>query len=135
MKVVPLHGYSLEKGIRLFNEGKYFDAHEVWEGPWFRAQNAQDRHFLQGLIMAAGAFYHVQKQECKGAMTLLAKSIPLLRDGVEAHPDLQLSDFIAALEKLESEKGWCPTSAGSQALPRITRLYTCCEPHTEGLMG
>ncbi len=115
MKVVPLHGYSLEKGIRLFNEGKYFDAHEIWEGPWFRAQNARDRHFLQGLIMAAGAFFHAQKRECRGATVLLAKSVPLLKDGVDAHPDLQLSDFIAAPEKLGIDKDWCPTAAGSQA--------------------
>ena len=135
MKVVPLPEYALEKGIRLFNEGKYFDAHEVWEGPWFRAHNAQDRHFLQGLIMAAGAFLHALKRECKGATALLVKSIPLLRDGVDAHPDLQLSDFIAALDKLGSEKDWCPTAASSQALPRITRSYACCEPHAEGLMG
>jgi len=122
MKVVPLHGYSLEKGIRLFNEGKYFAAHEVWESPLFRAQNAQHRHFLQGLMMAAGAFSHAQNRECGGAVTLLAKSIPLLKDGVDTHPDLRVSDFITALERLGSRKDWCPTAATTQTqlLPRIT---------------
>jgi predicted metal-dependent hydrolase len=50
MKVVPIGGYALEKGIRLFNEGKYFDAHEVWEGPWFRAQNS-------GKTFSPGAYH------------------------------------------------------------------------------
>ncbi len=134
MKVVPLDESALEKGICLFNQGQYFDAHEVWEGLWFRAQNAQDKRFFQGLIMAAGAFLHAQKRECAGAAALLAKSMPLLRNGVDAHPDLQVSDFIKSLEQLGRED-WCPAASGSQALPRITRSYTCCEPHAEGLMG
>jgi predicted metal-dependent hydrolase len=113
---------ALDQGIGLFNESEYFDAHEAWEGLWFRAQDAQEKRFLQGLIMSAGAFLHTQKQQCAGAAKLLARSIPLLRDGVDAHPDLQLADFIAALERLGSRDDWCTTTAGAaQALPKIGR--------------
>lgn len=122
MKVGPLQRDALEKGISLFNEGKYFDAHEIGECLWLRARNVRERHFLQGLIMAAGAFHHARKLECRGAIALLVKSIPLLRDGVDVHPDLLVSDFIAALEKLGSEKDWCTTTAHSKAFPGITRL-------------
>jgi predicted metal-dependent hydrolase len=132
LKVVSLDKSALAQGIELFNESEYFDAHEAWEGLWFRAQDAQEKRFLQGLIMAAGAFFHTQKQACAGAAKLLARSIPLLRDGVHAHPDLQLTDFIEALERLGSREDWCPATGAAQALPKISRSYTCCGPHAEG---
>jgi predicted metal-dependent hydrolase len=135
LKVVSLDKSALDQGIELFNKSEYFDAHEAWEGLWFRARDAQEKRFLQGLIMAAGAFLHTQKQTCAGAAKLLARSIPLLRDGVDAHPDLQLTGFIEALEQLGSREEWCPTAGAAQALPKIGRSYPCCNPHPEGLMG
>jgi predicted metal-dependent hydrolase len=122
VNVVPLDKTALELGIGLFNEGKYFDAHEAWEGLWLRAKDGQDKSFLQGLIMAAGAFLHAGKRECAGAATLLAKSVPLLKNGADAHPDLLLNDFIQALELLGSDKDWCSTGVGAQALPRIRKV-------------
>jgi len=122
VNVVPLNNTALELGIGLFNDGKYFDAHEAWEGLWLRAKDGQDKSFLQGLIMAAGAFLHAEKRECTGAATLLAKSVPLLKNGIDAHQDLLLNDFIKALEQLGSDKDWCSTGAGVQAWPRIRRV-------------
>ncbi len=121
MNVVPLDKSALGLGIDLFNEGRYFDAHEAWEGPWLRAKDAQDKSLLQGLILAAGAFLHAEKRECAGAVTLLAKSLPLLRSGVDAHPDLLLCDFIQALEQIESDKDWCATGTGALDAPKIRR--------------
>ena len=122
VNVVLLNRTALEFGIGLFNEGKYFDAHEAWEGLWLRATEAQDKSFLQGLIMAAGAFLHAEKRECTGAATLLAKSVTLLKNGIDAHPDLLLNDFIQALEQLGSDKNWCSAGAGARAWPRIRRV-------------
>ena len=133
MKVVPLDNSALEQGIGLFNRGEYFDAHEAWDGLWFRATDSRDKRFLQGLIMAAGAFHQAKKRKCSGATVLLAKSIPLLRSGVAIHPDLQLSDFIQELEQLRSEMDWCSNSEFAQKLPRITREYACCGPRAEGM--
>jgi hypothetical protein len=121
VNVVPLDKSALELGIDLFNEGKYFDAHETWEGLWFRAEDAQEKSLLQGLIMAAGAFLHAKRRECTGAAALLAKSVPLLKSGAEAHPDLLPADFIRALEQLEGDKSWCASGAGAQDMPRIRR--------------
>jgi predicted metal-dependent hydrolase len=135
MKVVPLDNSALAQGIGLFNRGEYFDAHEAWDGLWFRATDSQDKRLLHGLIMAAGAFHHAKKGKCAGAAVLLAKCIPFLRRGVVSHPDLQLSDFIQALEQLGSEKDWCSSGKVTQKLPRIAREYACCEPHAEGLIG
>ena len=134
MKIVPLDESSLEIGIGLFNDGRYFDAHEAWEGPWFRELNAREKGFIQGLIMTAGAFLHARKKECEGAVRLLEKGIPFLRNGIDVYPDLKLRDFINELERLASREDWCTSSVSGQKLPRIMREYAC-EPHAERVTG
>jgi predicted metal-dependent hydrolase len=59
-------------GIRHFNAGEYFDAHEVWEGLW-RACAGPERGFYKGLIQAAVALYHLRRGNSSGA-TRLARS-------------------------------------------------------------
>src|SRR5512144_1034326 len=90
----------LERGIDLFNEGKFFEAHEAWEILWLNAEEPQDRQFLQGLIMAAGAFIHYAKRECAGAATLLERSRKALESGLNIHPEIRLADFLQALGAL-----------------------------------
>lgn len=71
---------ALDRGINLFNERRYFEAHEEWEGEWRLMTEGGERTFFQGLIFAAGAFLHYVRQECAGARELLERSIDLLRD-------------------------------------------------------
>jgi len=129
MKVVSWDNSALNVGIALFNGGEYFDAHEAWDGLWFRAQDKQVRRFLQGLIMTADAFHLAKKRGRTSAVTLLARSIPLLRSGVEAHPDLQLNDFIEALERLNRDRQWCSSGEVAYDPPVINRENACCGPH------
>jgi uncharacterized protein len=46
----------LLEGARLFNEGKYWEAHEAWEAVW-RELEGPPRIYLQGLIQASAAFH------------------------------------------------------------------------------
>lgn len=56
-------------GIELFNNGEYFDAHEVWEKLWGECA-AADRRFVQALIQAAVAIYHFERGNLTGAARL-----------------------------------------------------------------
>ena len=44
-----------------FNEGRYYEAHDVLEHLWLRCRD-RNALFYQGLIQIAGAFVHLQKQ-------------------------------------------------------------------------
>jgi predicted metal-dependent hydrolase len=46
--------------VALFNEGSYYEAHDVLEHLWLRCTDER-RSFLQALIQLAGAFVHFQK--------------------------------------------------------------------------
>jgi predicted metal-dependent hydrolase len=120
MNVAQGHKDALEKGISLFKGGKYFDAHVAWEDVWLSEQDTDEKRFLQGLIMAAGSFLHYVRQECAGASALLARSIPMIRTGVNAHPNLRLSEFVQALDGLKSEFGSCSYSVPAESLPKIS---------------
>lgn len=59
----------LLEGVRLFNAGEFFDAHEVWEDLWADCP-AADRRFVQALIQAAVAVYHFSRTNFAGATRL-----------------------------------------------------------------
>jgi hypothetical protein len=47
---------EIKSGAELFDEGKYFEAHEAWETVW-RELDGPERSALQALIQACGAFH------------------------------------------------------------------------------
>ncbi len=112
---------ALNKGINLFNEGRYFEAHEEWESEWRLMTEGEDRTFFQGLLFAAGAFLHYVRQECAGARELLERSIEHLRPGIEDHPDINMGDFIGRLEGLRGRFSACTFDIAPADLPVIRR--------------
>lgn len=60
---------SLIEGIVLFNEQKFWHAHEAWERIWLVA-SGEEKLFLQGLIQLAAAYHHVQRGTYSGGIRL-----------------------------------------------------------------
>jgi hypothetical protein len=126
MNIMSSDKDALEKGISLFNGGKYFDAHEAWEDRWLAEADAEEKSFLQGLIMAAGSFQHYVRRECAGARALLLKSIPLIRTGAKTHPNLRVVEFAQSLDGLRDDFESCSFSVQADSLPKIARMYIYC---------
>lgn len=83
--MTPAHHAALLRGIALFDDGKWFEAHEAWEDAWLESEGLE-KVFLQGLIQLAAALH-------KGL--------------VMNHGPGMLSLFLQANEKLEhvAERG------------------------------
>jgi len=64
----------LKAGLDLFNEGRYFEAHEVWEDLW-RISEGDEKGFYQGLIQAAVGLHHLERHNAAGARSQLTKAI------------------------------------------------------------
>ena len=62
------------EGLRCFHFGAFFEAHEHWESVWLAAQEPE-KTFLQGLIQVAAAFYHLQRGNCAGTISLLRSAL------------------------------------------------------------
>ena len=63
------------KGIDSFNNQKYYDAHEFWEKLWSEYP-LKDALFIQGLIQASVAYFHITNLNLRGSKNLFNKSLP-----------------------------------------------------------
>lgn len=68
---------ELADGVRLFNSGSFWHAHEAWEVLWLRA-SGDEKTFLQGLIQVAAAYHHVQRGTLRGAPRLFDAALAKL---------------------------------------------------------
>jgi predicted metal-dependent hydrolase len=84
-------------GVRLFNAGEYFDAHEVWEDLWQDCP-AADRRFYQSLIQAAVALYHWGNGNRPGAARLFHSGRRYMDPYRPAHRGLDVEAFWRAVE-------------------------------------
>jgi len=112
---------ALDRGINLFNDQRFFEAHEEWEGEWRLMREGGDKAFFQGLIYAAAAFVHYTRRECAGARALLGMSLSSLRVGVEGHPDISVGRFLEDLTRLEEPFESCTFDLNERALPVLHR--------------
>src|SRR5262252_8086573 len=57
------------RGIQLFNEHEFFEAHETWEDAWHMAYGLK-HSFYQGLIQCAVALEHYRRSNPRGVLSL-----------------------------------------------------------------
>ncbi|MFI5145298.1 MAG: DUF309 domain-containing protein [Ignavibacteria bacterium] len=94
------------EGIKKFNEGDFFECHDILEDIWFEIRGGS-RNFYQGLIQAAVGFYHITvRNNTKGALSQLKKGTVKLNgykpefQGVELDHFLErINECIALIEK------------------------------------
>ena len=89
-------------GLKTFNGGNYFDAHEIWEELWSEYY-LKDRDFIQGLIQLAVCFVHLQNNNLNGAKSLINKSIKKLHGFSHDHRNIDLKGLKKIMKKLNLE--------------------------------
>lgn len=103
------------RGIALFNQGEFFEAHEVLEDVW-RAALAPEKPFLQGLIQISVAFVHHSRGNAEGARSLLARGCRNLSSYPEFHEGVHLQSLISAAEK------WRTALENNSELPPLFKI-------------
>jgi hypothetical protein len=64
---------ALREGIRFFNEERYWESHEALEAAWRKAAGPE-KEVLQGLILVAASFVHLQKNEDAVAVGVMRRA-------------------------------------------------------------
>jgi uncharacterized protein len=87
-----------------FNQGLYYDAHDVLEELWLQDRHGATGNFYKGLIQFAGAFVHMQKHTTeRPRLKPAAALLKLARTNLSAYPasfhDLDLAQLLAAIER------------------------------------
>lgn len=67
----------LVEGVRLFNAGLWFEAHEVLEDAW-RAEPGEVRGVYQGLLQVGVGLLHASRANLRGALNLLDRGMARL---------------------------------------------------------
>src|SRR5438477_11994663 len=67
----------LEPGRTVFDEGRFFEAHELWEAVW-RDLESEERRLVQGLIQIAAGLHHRERGRSGPATRLLTKGLEKL---------------------------------------------------------
>lgn len=88
---------ALEIGARLWNEQRYFEAHECLESVWHAAPE-DDRDLWQGIIQVAVAGVHVQRGNPVGALALFRRAAGRLQRYPDVHRGLQVASVRAHAE-------------------------------------
>jgi hypothetical protein len=87
----------LEEGRNLFNAGKFYEAHEVWEDLWRVTNTIPLKTCYQGLIQAAVGLHHLNRQNLHGARNQLRKSIRNLEAGAAESTGLDVGSLVRQL--------------------------------------
>lgn len=86
----------LLNGIELFNGGRFFEAHELWEEAWKRSAGPE-KLLYQGLIHAAAAIIHTRKGNRGGARSQFKKCLARLTPLSPGFMGLALEELLADL--------------------------------------
>jgi len=110
---VPAHGFA--RGIALFNQGHFFEAHEVLEDVW-REAAAEEKKFLQGLVQLAVAFHHHSTGNNTGMRSVMERGMKNLEGQAEGFCGVNLDPLMQCLNTWREalNKGCAPP-----ALPQI----------------
>jgi uncharacterized protein len=105
------------RGIALFNQGKFFDAHEVLEDVW-RAAPQEEKKIWQGLVQAAVALHHYSTGNRVGMRSVMVRAMKNLA----GHP--RSFHGIDVPRLLESLARWLEAFDNDLPLPSLPKIET-----------
>jgi len=85
---------ELQQGFALFNQEKYYEAHEAFETAWRKTQ-APDREFYRALLQISGGFFRLDQNRPKAAIKFFMRALKWL----SLFPDEHLGVDVSMLKK------------------------------------
>jgi uncharacterized protein len=104
-----------QQGIRLFNESRFFDAHEALEDVW-RDAPAESKKFLQGLVQVAVAFHHYSTGNRVGMRSVLERAITNLGEPAGHFSQIHKTALLQSLHE------WCDAIDSNSPMPRLPKI-------------
>lgn len=90
---------GIREGIRLFNEGRYYEAHEEIEHEW-HAEPRPIRRLYQGILQIGVGFHHARNGNHRGAVLLLTDGIAKTAPFAPACLGLDLARLLAETQPI-----------------------------------
>src|ERR1700730_13540403 len=101
----PATAEAMERGRALFNERRFFQAHEAWEEAWLR-EEGELRLILRGWIQTAPALHKTARgDQPSGCVRLLDWGLEKLEGRARSCPELDLLGFRSCVSALAEVAG------------------------------
>ncbi|MCZ6820224.1 MAG: DUF309 domain-containing protein [Calditrichaeota bacterium] len=116
---------DFRRGIALFNDGQFWDAHEAWEEIWKRHPESS-RIFFQGLIQVAAGFHQLRRTIFHGVDKHLRNALWKLRPFQPHCLGINLKLFVHSVQDVHRDVAGLTSSnhnaMRTMALPKIEFL-------------
>jgi predicted metal-dependent hydrolase len=114
---------ALRRGAALFDEGKFWEAHEAWEEAWLE-EDGEVRLFLQGLIQVAAGYHKATVQlQPNGCVKLLRSGLAKLEPLPPEFLGVSLGRFLPEVVRtLEVARRWQSREVASfppESIPKL----------------
>ncbi len=97
----------LLQGVEEFNQGNFFEAHELWEEAWNDVVG-EEKRFYQGLVQIAAGYHKLSLAQYNGARKLLERGSQTLNGFLPDYAGIDLAPLLeavaSALHGLTSER-------------------------------
>ena len=104
----------LREGIDLFNEGRFFESHEILE-QFYHQTEAAHKPFVEGLIQLAAAFrLYTDFGEVKGPVRLIRQALIRFENYQPSYLEVRVRDLS------ESMEAWAEKAADSAGRPFLS---------------
>ena len=90
---------SLQEAIDLFNNQKWYEAHDAFEDIW-NDLVGDERQIVQGILQVSVSQFHLNKGNLNGAMILLGEGLGRIKNRVSEDIEIDLILFCSGLESL-----------------------------------
>jgi uncharacterized protein len=112
---------ALRTGIAQFNAGEYWECHETLEMLW-RAEARPVRDLYQGILQIGVAFHHLRHDNLTGALKMLRRGLPRLRDLPEVCQGVCVAELVRTAHMIHDRLAGAGdiTQLAGQDLPTIT---------------
>jgi hypothetical protein len=98
---------QVARGVALYNQGRYWDAHEALEAVW-RGAVPPERDLWQGLIQTAAAMLHRERGNRHGLLTQGGAALEKLRREAPPGFPVETARFVQELQRCVEEGGPVP---------------------------
>ncbi len=92
---------AIGRAIELFNDEKYWGAHEALEGVW-KSAAGEEKEILNGIILVAAAFVHDEKDEQDVCLSILRRAMKKLDSsgGVDKYHGIDVDRVATLVSKM-----------------------------------
>ena len=101
MKVGDVESFegNLLKALNLFNNQKWYEAHDAFEDIW-NTLDGDERQIIQGIIQVSVSQFHLSKGNMNGATILLGEGLGRIKNRTNINLGIDLKTFCKCLEEL-----------------------------------